>query len=113
MGDTPQRLQQQLDGKTTVFDVSYLDQVLAGHPRHRAEIVVRLHHVAEAGLVLRRHDVDRHLRKNHHGFPAPTVASWHLYQGVDRKSGIAVKSLSGGAESSKHKSALSRISSWL
>ena len=68
------------------------------HPRHRAEIVVRLHQVAEAGLVLHRHDVDGHLRKNHHGFLAPTVASRHSYQGVDRKSSIAVKSLSGGAK---------------
>ena len=46
------------------------------HPRHGAEIVVRLHQVPEAGLVLRRYDVDGH-RKNHHGLPAPTVASRH------------------------------------
>ena len=76
------------------------------HPRHRAEIVVRLHQVAEAGLVLHRHDVDRHLRKNHHGFLAPTVASRHSYQGVDRKFSIAVKSSVRRGEGSKHKSAL-------
>ena len=33
MGDTPQQLQQQLDGKITVFDVSYFDQVLVGQGR--------------------------------------------------------------------------------
>ena len=43
------------------------------HPRHRAEVVVCLHQVAEAGLVLRRNDVDGHLAKNHHGFPAPRL----------------------------------------
>ena len=32
------------------------------HPRKRAEVMVRLHHIAEAALVRRRHDVDRHLR---------------------------------------------------
>ena len=71
------------------------------HPRNRAEIVVRLHQVAEAGLILRRHDVDRHLRKNHHGFPAPTAASRHTYQSAGRKSSIAVKSLSGGAKAQR------------
>ena len=70
------------------------------HPRHRAEIVVRLHQVAEAGLVLHRHDVDGHLRKNHHGFLAPTVASRHSYQGVDRKSSIARQILVRRGESS-------------
>ena len=33
MGDTPQQLQQQLDGKITVFDVSYFDQVLVEQGR--------------------------------------------------------------------------------
>ena len=33
MGDTPQQLQQQLDGKIMVFDVSYFDQVLVGQGR--------------------------------------------------------------------------------
>ena len=33
MGDTPQQLQQQLDGKIRVFDVSYFDQVLVGQGR--------------------------------------------------------------------------------
>ena len=47
---------------------------LDGGRRNGAEIVVRLHQVPEAGLVLRRYDVDGH-RKNHHGLPAPTVAS--------------------------------------
>ena len=80
------------------------------HPRYRAEIVVRLHQVAEAGLVLHRHGVDGHLRKNHHGFLAPAVASRHSYQGADRKSSIAVKCqirqiLVRRGESSKHKSA--------
>ena len=68
------------------------------HPWNRAEIVVRLHQVAEAGLVLHRHDVDSHFRKSHHGFLAPTVASRYSYQDVDRKFSIAVKSLSGGAK---------------
>ena len=58
------------------------------HPRHRAEVVVCLHQVAEAGLVLRRHDVDRHLRKNRHGFPVPTSASRHSYQDTGKKSTI-------------------------
>ena len=41
------------------------------HPRHRAEIVVRLHQVAEAGLVLHRHDVDGHLRTEPPRLPCP------------------------------------------
>ena len=44
------------------------------HSRHRAEAVVRLHQVTEAGLALRRHNVDGHLRKSQHGFPAPSCA---------------------------------------
>ena len=44
-----------------------------GHPRQRTEIMVRLHQVAEAGLVRRCHDVDRHLRKNRHRLPVLTA----------------------------------------
>ena len=51
---------------------------MRANPRNRAETVVRLHQVAEAGLVRRRHDVNGHLRKSHHRLPVPTVASWHL-----------------------------------
>ena len=68
------------------------------HPRRRAEIVVRLHQVPEAGLVLRRHDVDGHLRKNRHGSPVPTTASRHSYQGAERKSTIRCNSLSDPAK---------------
>ena len=68
------------------------------HPRHRAEVVVCLHQVAEAGLVLRRHDVDGHLRKNRHGFPAPTIASRHSYQDTGKKSTISGNSLAGLAK---------------
>ena len=68
------------------------------HPRRRAEIVVRLHQVPEAGLVLRRNDVDGHLGKNHHGFPAPTIASRHSYQDTGKKSTISGNSLAGLAK---------------
>ena len=65
------------------------------HPRHRAEVVVRPHQIPEADLIVRRHDVDAHLGKNHHGFPAPTIASRHSYQDAERKSSIPGNLLSG------------------
>ena len=65
------------------------------HPRHRAEVVVRLHQVAETRFVVRRHDVDGHLRENDHGVYALKVASRPLYQGVEGESSIDVNCLSG------------------
>jgi len=67
------------------------------HPRHRAEVVVCLHQVAEASLVLRRHDIDRYLRKNRHGFPVPTAASRHSHQDTGGKSTISGNALAGMA----------------
>ncbi len=58
------------------------------HPRHCAELVVRPHQIPKPDLILRRHDVDGHLGKNHHGAPAPTIASRHSYQNAARKSSI-------------------------
>ena len=46
-----------------------------------------------AAVVLRRHDVDGHLGKNRHGFPAPTIASRHSYQDTGKKSTISGNSL--------------------
>ena len=78
-------------------------------PAPRRE-VVRLHQVAE---VLHRHDVDGHLRKNHHGFLAPTVASRHSYQGVDRKSSIARQILVRRGAQSTNPPSNKRASRWL
>ena len=79
------------------------------HPRHRAEIVVCLHQVAEAGLVLRRHDVDGHLRKNRHGFPAPHDCRAALISGHGEE-GHYLRQLPGRAgERAKYKSALPRM----
>ena len=56
---------------------------------------MRPHQIPEADLILRRHDVDGHLGKNHHGFPAPTIASRHSYQDAERKFSIPGNLLSG------------------
>ena len=56
---------------------------------------MRPHQIPEADLIVRRHDVDAHLGKNHHGFPAPTIASRHSYQDAERKSSIPGNLLSG------------------
>ena len=71
------------------------------HPRYRPEIVVRLHQVAEADLVRRRHDVHRHLRKNPHRLPVPTAAWRHSYRNVAGKSSVAVNSLAHNANAQR------------
>ena len=76
------------------------------HPRHRAEVVVCLHQVAEADLVLRRNDVDGHLGKNHHGFPEPHDCLAALISGHGEEVHY-LRQLPGRAgERSKYKSAL-------
>ena len=76
------------------------------HPRHRAEVVVCLHQVAEADLVLRRNDVDGHLGKNHYAFPAPTIASRHSYQEHGEEVHYPRQLPGRAGERSKYKSAL-------
>ena len=76
------------------------------HPRRRAEVVVRLHQVAEAGLVLRRNDVDGHLRKNRHGSPRPHDCLAALISGRGEKVHNSMQLIVRPGESSKHKSAL-------
>ena len=71
------------------------------HPRYRPEIVVRLHQVAEADLVRRRHDVHCHLRKNPHRLPVPTAAWRHSYRNVAGKSSVAVNSLAHNANAQR------------
>ena len=75
------------------------------HPRHGAEIVVRLHQVPEAGLVLRRYDVDGH-RKNHR-LPAPTGLAALNIRARGEEVQYCLQLLARRRERSKHKSALS------
>ena len=78
------------------------------HPRHRAQIVVRLHQVAETGFVMRRYDVDDHFRENDHGVCAHTVTSRRLYQGAEGEVQYPRQLLVRRRKNPKHEFALLR-----
>ena len=64
-------------------------------PRQRTEVVVRLHQGPKPVLVLRRHQVDDHLRQSHQRCDASLFALVQVYQSAGRMSSPVVISLRG------------------
>ena len=64
-------------------------------PRQRTEVVVRLHPGPKPVLVLRRHQVDDHLRQSHQRCDASLFALVQVYQSAGRMSSPVVISLPG------------------
>ena len=64
-------------------------------PRQRTEVVVRLHQGPKPVLVLRRHQVDDHLRQSHQRCNASLFALVQVYQSAGRMSSPVVISLRG------------------
>ena len=64
-------------------------------PRQRTEVVVRLHQSPKPRLVVRRHQVDDHLRQSHQRCDASLFALVQVYQSAGRMSSPAVISLGG------------------
>ena len=64
-------------------------------PRQRTEVVVRLHQGPKPVLVLRRHQVDDHLRQSHRRCDASLFALVQVYQSAGRMSSPVVISLRG------------------